>query len=266
MIGFIGCGNMGSALIEGILSRNIVSPQDIVIYDKDTEKTSSLCSRWELQEAEDLSSVCLKAEKIFLGVKPQEMKELLNQIKPSIKSSHVLISVAAGLTTGFFKEHLHNESLKIIRAMPNTPSLVGEGMIAISPVQEVSKEEEQEIISLLEAVGKVVSLKEEFMDAVTGLSGSGPAYVLTLIESLADGGVEAGLSRETALLLAGQTVLGTAKMLMQSQEHPAVLKNNITSPGGTTSTGLFSLEKGNFRATLIEAVKEAAQKSKSMGS
>ncbi|NMB41497.1 MAG: pyrroline-5-carboxylate reductase [Firmicutes bacterium] len=263
MLGFIGCGTMGGALLEGIIKKKLVAPEKIIAFDQDFDKLHLLKKNLQIKIAADAPSLCQQAQKIFLAVKPQDMKNLLREIKSSLNSENLLISVAAGLSIGFFQENL-TASAKIIRVMPNTPCLIGEGMSVLCSSGEVSEKEEKEIMDLIGSLGKVISLQEKHMSAVTGLSGSGPAYVFLVIEALADGGVEMGLDRDTALSLAAQTVLGAAKMLIKTGEHPAVLKNKITSPGGTTSAGLFALEEGSVRSSLIQAVVRATQKEKNM--
>lgn len=264
MIGFIGCGNMGSALIEGIASAALLQPQELIIYDQDNSKTERLQDKLGLRTTHDLDSLCREASKLFLSVKPQDMQGLLEALRPFLNTGHLIITVAAGLPLAFYEQCLGGDQ-KLMRLMPNTPSLVGEGLIAACKNINVTQEEERAVIHLLEPLGRVVSLEEKHFDAVTALSGSGPAYILMVIEALADGGVEAGLDRELSFLLASQTVLGAAKMVLVTGEHPAILKNRITSPGGTTSAGLSALEEGAVRASLIRAVAAAAERSKEMG-
>ncbi|NMB35824.1 MAG: pyrroline-5-carboxylate reductase [Firmicutes bacterium] len=259
MFGLIGCGTMGGALLSGIIYKELVDKNKFVVFDLDEERANSLKEKLGVKVAPDLRSFCQQAQKIFLAVKPQDMKDLLGQIKSVLNPGHLLISLAAGLTIAFFEKYL-GKPLKMIRLMPNTPCLVGAGMIAVCRNDAVTAGELQEIAQLLESLGRIVFLEEKHMGAVTGLSGSGPAYVFFVIEALADGGVEMGLDRDTALLLAAQTVFGAAKMVLDTKEHPALLKNKVTSPGGTTSAGLFALEKGALRATFIKAVAEAAKR------
>ncbi len=263
MLGFIGCGTMGGTLLEGMIKNQLVAPEEVVIFDQDSGRMLFFKENLQVNIADDIQSLCQQTPKIFLAVKPQDMKELLLEMKPLLNAEHLLISVAAGLYISFFQEYL-GDSVKIIRIMPNTPCLIGEGMSVISRSQTVSEEEEKEVAALIGSLGKVISLEEKHMSAVTGLSGSGPAYIFLVIEALADGGVEMGLSRDVALSLAAQTVLGAAKMFLQTGEHPAVLKNKVTSPGGTTSAGLLALEEGAVRASLIKAVIRSAQKEKNM--
>lgn len=265
MLGLIGCGTMGSALIEGLVSKKIKNPDEILVFDKETGKTSGLKEKLKVIVASNATSLCMKAQTIFLAVKPQDMKKLLLQIKPALSPEQLLVSLAAGLNIDFY-ERLLGSNIKIIRIMPNTPCLVGEGMIVVSRGDNVTKEEEIVITELMEALGTVLSLDEKHMDAVTGLSGSGPAYVFLFIEALADGGVEMGLSRDAALLLSAQTVLGAAKMVLNNNEHPAVLKSRVISPGGTTSAGLLAMEKGAVRFSLIDAVVEATKRGKNLNS
>lgn len=266
MLGFIGCGTMGSAILEGIVSKNLVKPDEMVIYDKDTERTKALTNKLKVNVAVDLKSFCSCATTVFLCIKPQDMKNLLLNIKDYLSPKHLLVSIAAGLNIEFFENNLGKPwLLKIIRIMPNTPCIIGEGMSVICKNENVTGKEEKEIITLMESLGRVVVLEEKLFSAVTGLSGSGPAYIFLIIEALADGGVEMGLSRDTALTLSAQTVLGAAKMFLQTGEHPATLKNKVTSPGGTTSAGLLAMEKGAVRAALINAVIESAQKADLLG-
>ena len=263
MLGFIGCGTMGGALLEGIVKKQLVAPEEIVVFDKEIEKMLFYKQSLQVNTADDLQSLCRQSQKIFLAVKPRDMKELLSEIKPALNTEHLLISVAAGLYISFFQEQL-GTTAKIVRIMPNTPCLVGEGMIVLSKSQSVSEEEEKEVATLIGSLGKVLFLEETHMSAVTALSGSGPAYILLVIEALADGGVEMGLNWDTALNLAAQTVLGTAKLLLETKEHPAVLKNKVTSPGGTTSAGLLALEEGAVRNAFIKAVIQSAEREKNL--
>lgn len=263
MFGLIGCGTMGSALLSGIIQKKLVDNNKIIVFDLDTKRARALRDELGAGIAADVQSLCTQARKIFLAVKPQDMDELLLQIRPVLNPEHLFISLAAGLSTNFFENKL-GQPLKIIRLMPNTPCLVGEGMIAVCRNDAVSDDELQEITALLKTLGKVVFLGEKQMGAVTGLSGSGPAYVFSVIEALADGGVEMGLNRDIALLLASQTVYGAAKMVLETGEHPALLKNKVTSPGGTTSAGLLALEEGAIKATFIKAVVKATQREETL--
>lgn len=263
MLGLIGCGTMGSTLVSGVIQKKLIHQNKVIVFDLDREKAVLLKKDLGIKIAPDVQTLCSQARMIFLAVKPQDMVKLLGQIKSVLNPEHLLISLAAGLTINYFKEQL-GKPFKIIRLMPNTPCLVGEGMIAVCRNDTVSTGEVQEVAVLLKALGRVVFLEEKYMGAVTGLSGSGPAYIFLVIEALADGGVEAGLDRDTALLLAAQTVLGAAKMVLETGEHPVLLKNKVTSPGGTTSAGLFALEQDAVKASLIKAVVEAVKRERTL--
>lgn len=255
---------MGKALVEGIISAELVNPREMVIYDQDMAKTDDLQAKLGLKVAKSLSVFCQEAQKIFISVKPQDIPKLLRSIKSFLNVSHLLVSVAAGLKIKFYQDYLGIEQ-KIIRLMPNTPALVGEGMIVACKSENVSSEEEETVLQLLRPLGRVLSLDEAYFDAVTALSGSGPAYIYLVIEALTDGGVAMGLSRDIAQLLASQTVFGAAKMVLTTGAHPAVLKSQVTSPGGITSAALLALEEGNIRASIAKAVIVGAHRSKEIG-
>ncbi len=265
MIGFIGCGNMGSAMVEGIITGRLRKSVEIIVYDHDISRTESLKERFGLKVAADPLSLLRESSEVFLSVKPQEMGGLLQTIKPLLRPEHLLITVAAGLNISFYEKYLGKEQ-SVVRLMPNTPCLVGEGMIVVCSNKNVESWQEQLIIKLLKPLGKVIVLEEKHFDAVTALSGSGPAYIFLVIESLADGAVEMGLSRDVALMLASQTVFGAAKMCLDSGENPSILKNRITSPAGTTSAALMALEEGAVRSLFAKAVAAATHRSKEMGS
>lgn len=264
MLGIIGCGTMGSVILEGMLEKKIVPSDDLLIFDKDTARVGALQEKWKLRLASDARKICQKARQIFFAVKPQNIDALLADIK-DLLSDQLIISIVAGIQTSYLQEKA-GKPLRIVRIMPNTPCLVGEGMSVISKGKGVSEQEEAFVKKIMEALGKVVLLEENLLDAAAGLSGCGPAFYLLVLEALADGGVEVGLSRETALLLASQTMLGTAKMTQETGEHPALLKNKVTSPGGLTSAGLLALEEGAVRASMIKAVVDAVKRGNSLGS
>lgn len=263
-IGFIGCGAMGSAMINRFLNNKKVLPEDIMACDIKQNHIEELKCKFNIKKTIQSKEVLDFAQTIFLAVKPQDMPVVLEDIKEDVTDSHLLVSAAAGITISEILG-IVNSNKKVIRLMPNTPCLIGSGMTVLSPGQKVNEAELCFVKELLESLGKVEVLEEKLMDAVTGISGSGPAYVFTFIEALADGGVKAGLPRETALLLAGQTVLGAAEMIMETGEHPSVLKDKVTSPGGTTIAGIYALEKESFRGTVMSAVEAAAGRSKELG-
>jgi len=269
-IAFIGSGNMGFALMKSA-SKNA----KIYISDADTEKARFVCKQLaeKASAAEVLFSNTEAAEKadiIFLAVKPQVLSHVLAEIAPAVKKRNadsacpVLVSMAAGWSIDRIQS-IAGEKTPVVRIMPNTPALIGKGMIAMSASPEVSAEKIKQLENILGGCGIVDSIDENFMDAVTGLSGSGPAFVYLFIEALADGAVRAGFPREKALRYAAQTVFGSAAMVQETGKHPGELKDMVTSPGGTTIAGLFALEEGAFRSTVMKAVEAAWKRSVELG-
>lgn len=263
-IGLIGCGVMGTALLNGIIHSNLVHPTEIMVWDVMPQKTDDMIKQFKVTAAADMKEIFHLPRMVFLAVKPVDMPGVLENIKDCLTEDHVLISVAAGISIDQIVKVVGTEQ-KVIRLMPNTPCLIGKGMTVVSPGVNVAENELNFVITLMEALGKVVILEEKLMDAATGLSGSGPAYVFMFVEALADGGVKMGLPRDKALLLASQTVLGAAEMVIQTGEHPSVLKDKVASPGGTTIAGIYALEKKTFRGTVIKAVEAASERSKELG-
>lgn len=261
-IAIIGTGNMGEALIKGILQAGLISKENLIASDIDKQKLTSLQQTTGIRIAESNLEAITDAEIIILSIKPQIIGNVLNEIAPHI-SSKILISIAAGITIKFIEERLGKE-IAIIRAMPNTPCLIGAGISALSAGKRVDDSVMKKAHAIFESVGKVVIVEEKLMDAVTAISGCGPAYIFTLIETLSDAGVELGLSRDVALTLSAQTVEGAAKLVNQTREHPAILKEKVTSPAGATITGLHTLEKHNFRAALLDAVLSSAKRAKEL--
>ncbi len=262
-IGIIGVGNMGSALIRGILGSKIEKAEDIIIYDINEKLLKERSQEYNINIAKNNEDIAQSANIILIAVKPQVIDEVLKEIGSIITEKQTIISIAAGISIDYIKNFLKND-VGIIRIMPNTPALVGAGASALAYNEKVSKNDLDQVKKLLKSVGIVVELEEKYIDAVTGLSGSGPAYIFIIIEALADGGVKMGLPRDVALKLAAQTVLGSAKMFLETGKHPGELKDMVTSPGGTTITALHELEKGKIRGTLISAVEAATLKSKSI--
>ncbi len=263
MLGVIGCGTMGSVIIEGMLKKKILPPEGLLIFDKDAGRTGFLQEKWKLRAASEVRDLCREADKILFAVKPQNIAALMAEIK-DLLSEQLIISIIAGIQISYLQEKA-GKPLRIVRIMPNTPCLAGEGMSVISKGEGVSADEEAFVKNIMEALGKTILLEEKFLDAAAGLSGCGPAFYLLVLEALADGGVEVGLDRETALMLAAQTMLGTAKMMQETGEHPAVLRNKVTSPGGLTSAGLLALEAGAVRAAMIDAVVQAVERGSQLG-
>ncbi len=263
-IGLIGCGVMGVSLLNGIIHSSLVHPADVMVWDVLPEKTDEMIKQFKVTAAAEMKQVFDAPRLVFLAVKPVDMPGVLENIKESLTERHVLISVAAGISIEQIEKGV-GENKKIIRLMPNTPCLIGKGMTVVSPGMNVDENELGFVNSLMEALGKVVVLEEELMDAATGLSGSGPAYAFMFIDALADGGVKMGLPRDKALLLAAQTLSGASEMVLQTGEHPSVLKDKVASPGGTTIAGISALEKRGFRGTVIKAVESATKRSKELG-
>lgn len=264
-IGFVGAGNMATALLEGLLKAGVVSAAQIVISDSDREKAKRLAAAQGVTLAASNGELASWASVVILAVKPQAMPRAIAECAPGLQRDALVISVAAGVRCDTLAASLPSGT-RIVRAMPNTPALVGAGATALAASATATAADRELATRLFDAVGRTVLVDETQMDAVTGLSGSGPAYVMLVIEALADGGVRAGLSRETALLLATQTVLGSAQLLLESGDHPAQWKDRVMSPGGTTAAGLEALEAGRLRFTLIRAVQEATSRSRELGS
>ena len=263
-IAFIGAGNMSEALVAGILKARLTESNQVFATDISKTRLEFLESRFNIRVGTDNLEAAHWADIIVLSVKPQVMGEVISGIKSKADSSRLFITVAAGYPIARVLKHL-NAQPPVIRAMPNTPAVVLEGATALAPGPGVSTDQMQIAKGIFEAVGKAVVTEERLLDAVTGLSGSGPAYVYVMIEALADGGVRMGLPRHVAQVLATQTVLGTAKMILETGDHPGVLKDRVASPGGTTIAGLHKLEQGGVRATLMNAVEAATRRSQELG-
>ncbi len=260
-IGVIGVGNMGTALIRGWLNAGLIQPNEILIADRETEKVESLRREYGLQAA-DNRQVAMQAEIVLLAVKPQVIPEVMAQLQSQLDGSRLVISIAAGVPL-----HLMSEMLplaRLVRVMPNTPTLIQAGMAAVARGPRAEDQDLELVCRLFDAVGRSVVVDEKLMDAVTGLSGSGPAYVFLFLEAMADGGVKMGLPRQTALLLAAQTILGAASLFLETREHPGSLKDMVTSPGGTTIAGLHALEVGGFRGLVMNAVESASKRSSAL--
>ncbi len=260
-IGFIGAGKMATAIVKGLIS-NGFSKDDIAVYDIAENAIAEFAKVTEISGNNDVENLIANSDTIVLAVKPQYMERAVKDYKSLLKDK-LIISIAAGVKIDSIQKMCGAEN--VIRVMPNTPALVGEGASAYAISKTVSKQDAEFAEKFLNSFGKVVSVPENLLDAVTGLSGSGPAYVFDFIQGLADGGVKEGLPRDIALQLAAQTVFGAAKLMIETGEHPAVLKDMVTSPGGTTAAGLATLEKNAFKGTLIETVSAATNRSKELG-
>jgi pyrroline-5-carboxylate reductase len=255
---------MGEALIRGLLEARLVPAERLMASDLLETRRQQLQQRYGVQVAADAREIAARASILILAVKPQDMDSALRHIAPVVDRSKTVISVAAGTPISFIAQRLPAQT-RIIRVMPNAPALVLAGASGIARGEDATPEDVQMAEAIFSAVGKAVIVDERHLDAVTGLSGSGPAYVLLVIEALADGGVKMGLPRSVALLLAAQTVLGAAKMLLDTGRHPGELKDMVASPGGTTIAGLHAIERGALRGLLMEAVEAATLRSRELG-
>lgn len=263
IIGFIGCGNMAQAMIGGIMENGSFSPDQIYAADPDSKKLSAMRQGFGIIPSQDNIPVAEAADYLFLSVKPNFYPTVIAQIKEVIKPEAVIIMIGAGQTLSE-NEARFGKPVKLVRVMPNTPAMVGVGMAAISPNDQVRDAEIAEVVDIFESFGKAEIVPEKLMDAVTAVSGSSPAYVFMFIEALADGAVSEGMPRSQAYTFAAQAVLGSAKMVLETGKHPGELKDMVCSPGGTTIEAVAHLEANGFRHAVINAVKTCAQKSKEM--
>jgi pyrroline-5-carboxylate reductase len=272
-IGFLGAGKMAAALAKGFISSRLVAPGQILAADPAEAARTAFARETGAKATESNIAVVKFARVIIVAVKPGCVKDLLAEIAPHITPGHLVISIAAGVTIAQLEKGLErieileqeNGLARVIRVMPNTPALIGASASAFARGRAATPEDAALARRLLESVGIALELKEPLLDAVTGLSGSGPAYFYAIIEALSDGGVAAGLPRDVATKLAAQTALGSARMVLETGLHPGALKDMVTSPGGTTIEGLHELEKGGLRGLLITAVRAASDKAKKLG-
>lgn len=263
IIGFIGSGNMGEAMIGGIIKSKLVPSSNIIVSDLNEEKLKTMEELYKVQTTVDSKEVAQKADIIVLSVKPNIYDIVLKGIKESLSKDKLIVSIAAGKTIQSIETILGSET-KIVRTMPNTPALVGEGMAGICSNKNVAADELNEVKAIFESFGKAEILPEYLIDAVIGISGSAPAYVFMFIEAIADAGVLEGMPRDKAYKFAAQAVLGSAKMVLESGKHPGELKDMVCSPGGTTIEAVATLEGEGFRGTIIKAVGDCIKKSKAM--
>jgi len=261
-IGFIGGGNMAEALVRGLVDGH-VPPAQIRVSGPRRERIDELVGHYGIVGTTDNREVARKSEIVVLAVKPQILDKVAREVAGDVKNGALLISVAAGIDTAMLESLF--PATRVVRSMPNTPALVRAGATAICAGQHATETDLALAKQLFDAVGITVTLDESQLDAVTGLSGSGPAYIFLILEALADAGVKVGLSRRNAQRLAAQTVMGSAKLLLDTDEHPGKLKDMVTSPGGTAIAGLHTLEEGGLRTTLINAVETATKRAKELG-
>jgi len=263
-IGFIGGGAMAESILRGVLHAGIVSADKITVSEIHQQRCRQLQDQFHIETAPDNKTLVKNADMVVLAVKPQSIQEVLEEISSVADTSTLFVSIAAGIQTGDISLGL-GETGRIVRVMPNTPAKVGAGASALCAGPGAHEEDLSAARLLFDAVGATVIINEALMDAVTGLSGSGPAYVFLFIEALADAGVKAGLPRDTAVKLAAQTCFGAAKLVLETEEHPGRLKDQVTSPAGTTIAGVQALEQGSFRGTVMCAVEAAVARSKELG-
>jgi pyrroline-5-carboxylate reductase len=255
---------MAGALARGLIAAGVAAPGDVLASDPDRSTLDRLADGCGLQPCAGNAAVAAGSDVLVLAVKPQAIAAVLAELAPCLEARHLVVSVAAGVALATLRAGL-GPGPRLIRVMPNTPALVGAGAAAYALDASATADDERLVRGGLESVGRAVRVPEALLDAVTGLSGSGPAFVYQVIEALADGGVRVGLPRAVATELAAQTVLGAARMVLETGEHPAVLKDRVASPGGTTIAGLHALERGGLRAALIDAVEAAARRSAELG-
>jgi pyrroline-5-carboxylate reductase len=263
-VGFLGAGNMGEAMIKGLHQARLVDAKAVCATDVRADRLEQLRREYGIRTVASNAALVTESDVVILAVKPQIMGAVLKEIAGAVGARKLLISIAAGVHTRTLRAHL-GKPVRLIRVMPNTPALVLEGVTAIARAEGLDPGDLETAEELFGAIGRVVVLDEDALDAVTGLSGSGPAYVAIVIESLADGGVRMGLDRATAMTLAVQTVLGSAKLIRKTGMHPGQLKDMVSSPGGTTIAGISALEEGGVRSTFIRAVERATQRSRELG-
>ncbi len=261
-LGFLGAGNMGAALISGILASELCSREEIFAVDTNPERRKYIKDAYEIETSDNVIGVISNSDVIILAVKPQMIEALLREIV-SLVGSKLIISIAAGVSLGFI-EKLLLQNARVVRVMPNTPAQVGQGVSVYAPGRNATPEDAEITEQIFSAVGACYKTDEKALNAVTGLSGSGPAYVFEFLQGLIDAGVYVGLPRELATNLASQTIKGSMEMFLQNNLHPRELRDLVTSPGGTTVEGLAVLNKGGFSALLTEAVKAAAGKSEKL--
>jgi len=263
-IGFLGAGQMATALAAGWTRAGLLDPPRALAADPSPAARSKFEHQTGIKTAATNAEVVIAADVMVLAVKPQVMASVLAEARPHLAPRHLVISIAAGVTLRALSEAL-GPNTRLVRVMPNTPCLVGASASGFAAGAAATADDVALVGALFGAVGKAFSVPEHLLDAVTGLSGSGPAYVYVLIEALADGGVRVGLPRDVAQALAAQTVLGAAKMVLETGQHPGVLKDAVASPGGTTIVGLHALERAGFRAGLMDAVEAATRRAEELG-
>lgn len=262
-VAIIGAGKMGEAIISGLLKSGVYNPNDILAVEVVESRQKYITQTYKVKCHDKTKKVVAFGDIIIVAVKPGVMGKILKQIGPDMKPKKVLVSIAAGVTLDYIQSNLP-KGIPAVRVMPNQACLVNEAMITICPSENTTKEQLERVKEVLSLLGKVLPLEEKYLNLATGLVGSGPAYIYLIIEALADAGVRLGLPKEISTILAAQTTLGAAKMVVETGEHPAKLKDKVATPAGTTVEGLLELERGGLRAIIISAVTKAAQRAKEL--
>lgn len=262
-VGFIGCGNMGRAILSGLMTSRKFEAKDVIASAKSKSTLDKLATEFGIETTEKNTLAAKEAEIIFLAVKPNLYREVIDEIKDCVRESQIVVSIAPG----FLLEDIQNlfgKPVKTVRAMPNTPAQVGEGMTAVCASSNVTREELDEVKELFHCCGRTEETAEKLMDVVVSVSGSSPAYFFMMLEAMADGAVADGMPRQQAYTFAAQAMLGSAKMYLETGRHPGELKDMVCSPGGTTIEAVRKLEAGGFRSSIIEAMKSCVETAKKM--
>jgi pyrroline-5-carboxylate reductase len=259
----LGAGKIGGILLRAFLQQKLVQPKRVHATVRHSEKARSLAKQLGIEVSTDNRAAVREADIILLAVKPQAVKEICEEIKPEIKPGKLIVSVVASVSTQLIEKHLGMD-LPVIRAMPNTPCAIGAGMTGLAKGVHANKEHLDLAQAMFQAVGRTVVVDEKLIDAVTGLSASGTAFIYIILESLAEGGVKVGLPRDVSTLLAAQTMMGASRMVLDTGDHPALLKDAVTTPAGSTMDGILELEDGKLRVTLIKAVMKATERAKEL--
>ena len=259
----LGAGKIGGILLRAFLEQQLIPPKRVHATVRHIEKARALANQLSIEASTDNRAAVRNADIILLAVKPQAVKDVLEEIKPEMKPDKLIVSVVASVSTQLMEKQLGME-VPVIRAMPNTPCAIGCGMTGLAKGAHASKEHMETARAMFQAVGRVVEVDEKQIDAVTGLSASGTAFIYIILESLAEGGVKVGLPRDVSTLLAAQTMMGAARMVLDTGDHPALLKDAVTTPAGSTVDGILELEDGKLRVTLIKAVMKATQRAKEL--
>jgi pyrroline-5-carboxylate reductase len=263
-IAFLGSGNMAEAMVKGLLGTGTAAPGDVLCAEPRPERREELARRYGVETFADNVEACDRAELVFLSVKPQIVDPVLEEIAAAVDPKKLVVSIVAGVSSAAIARKL-GAGVRVVRAMPNTAALVGAAATAIARGAHASDADLEQARKIFQSVGTVSVIEEHLMDAVTGLSGSGPAFLFLVVEALSDGGVKMGLPRQVATTLAAQTLIGAGRLVLETGEHPGYLKDQVTSPGGTTIAGMHALEAAGVRGALIAAVEAATRRSHELG-